>query len=1764
MNRRAEFDTGPLSWVKGEIDLSMQRGLEALRAFAAGDAVQIKASHGHLHQAHGALQIVGLDGVTRLSEEVEALLDDIGRGAVHIADAVAAAERGFAGIAAYLDAIMAGTPNQPLRLYPLYRELRAARAPGLSAADPIDLYFPGLAFRPPWRDRAPVQLHSEEVSKYFRDQRTRFQRGLLSWLKGESAGAGEMHAAIDAIEQAQGSVPQRAFWWVATAGFDAIARNALPADLSEWGVDLRRFCNRVEGQMRRLTEGAPVIDERLMRETLYCVALARPDSDLIRQVQDTFQLVKTIPSGDAAGAVPAESPQLKITREHLGQAKDAWSRYAADTAGGAEALAAFVAAARGHSQSVAGLGNADFEALSVQIAEVGDALAVDPAKMSEAVALETATALLLAENALESLAADPASLNEAFGEQSRFLCARLQGAIAGSLLRTTPDIPLLDEMSRQAQERLVIEQVVAEMQANLRAIERVLDAFFRDTSQRDALASVAANMHQLTGALEMLGEARAHDALAKTELVIARLADARHAPRQEDFEAVAQTLSGLGFYIAALARNEAADFDALLQPMQPLLPQMERPAEDAPAEPPPVAEQVVEERAAEIPAPVTTFAAPPATKPAVVDADNVEAELLGIYLEEADEVLANIATQLARLRGNDADQEALITIRRGFHTLKGSGRMVGLNRLGEAAWTVEQALNWWLQDARLATPVLLDLIAQAARYFVDSVAALKAGAQIGDAGLLASLAEAVKTGIPVAVVADSAPSVPAESVPELPVESPVESSTSFVPVAEIQDVTRDDMAGIAASAAAAATTAAAESSPLPVEEDYVQLGDARITTTVFTIFSGEAHALVGTLRAEHEILNQHGIVTDEMLRAVHTLTGIAGTVELSALRELGHAVEAALEQFSKDTLAEEEQVLVNEAIEAIASMVESAVGFEVPDPAPGLVARLEQAALPPLPEFVLPVVFESDPNALLPEEEGSLARVEEGALAAVPVLSGLPKLSGPALPSVPVAVEPASDALPQRREQRLQDELDPQLLPLFIEEAGELVPAIDEGLRAWRKADGGPGNSTGFAAAAQALQRSLHTLKGSARMTGAMAVGEITHHMESRVEAALAAGHAQAKLHDELEASFDRAVRLLDTLRQPAPAVVAAAPDAGATPTMPRDEAVAAASMLRVRAEVVDRMVNQTGEIAIARSRIEGELRLLKTAMQELTDNVVRLRGQLREIEIQAESQMQSVAADASNKAGFDPLEFDRFTRFQELTRMMAESVNDVQTVHQNLNRAVDGTDAALAAQGRLNRELQQDLMRVRMVAFGTLSKRLYRIVRQTAKDVGKRANLDIRGGSVELDRAVLERITAPVEHMLRNAIVHGIEAPEVRAQQGKADIGEIRIEVSQEGSEMRLALSDDGAGLDLARIRAKAVQKGLLAENIELPPEELADLVFLPGFSTADELTQAAGRGVGMDVVRNEVASLGGRAELVTEPGKGMRVIVHLPLTLAVTQVVLVRAGERLLALPAVIVEQVMQYRPEQLAALYAARQVEWRGRRYALHYFPHLLGEMQAVPQPKRLAAVLLLRSGASAMAVHVDEIVGRNQEVVVKAIGPQLRNVTGVAGATVLGSGDIVLIMSPVALAARAAIAGAGAAAAPSAEAVPVPVPAMVMVVDDSLTVRKITSRLLERNGYVVVVAKDGVEALEKLQEAVPDVMLVDIEMPRMDGFDLTRNVRADARLAGLPIVMISSRTADKHQNYAHDIGVNVFLGKPYREDELLGHIAGFLKNASPREA
>ncbi|HEX5802635.1 MAG TPA: response regulator, partial [Azospira sp.] len=697
----------------------------------------------------------------------------------------------------------------------------------------------------------------------------------------------------------------------------------------------------------------------------------------------------------------------------------------------------------------------------------------------------------------------------------------------------------------------------------------------------------------------------------------------------------------------------------------------------------------------------------------------------------------------------------------------------------------------------------------------------------------------------------------------------------------------------------------------------------------------------------------------------------------------------------------------------------------------------------------------------------------------------------------------------------------------------------------------------------------------------------------SRVEQADKAGSAPHELIDDVETAFDAVVQIVERLQRgesleaPPPAEAAASEAAPAAtadvpataaatvdlaapaaavavpPTEPAvEEAAAQKAMLRVRADLIDQLVNEAGELSIARARIEGEMVGLKSSLLDLTENVIRLRRQLRDIEIQAETQMQSRTAQADERhAGFDPLEFDRFTRFQELTRMMAESVNDVATVQQNLLKNLDDTNAAILAQARMNRQLQQALMSVRMVPFASQADRLYRIVRQTAKELGKRANLEIRGGQVELDRSVLDKIGPPLEHLLRNAVAHGLERRETRTAAGKTEIGEVTLTLAQEGNEIILTMADDGAGLNFERIRARGIEAGLLQADEAVDEGQLIKLIFTPGFSTASEVNQIAGRGIGMDVVKTEIGELGGRIEVNSVAGKGSTFRLYIPLTLAVTQALLVRAGSHVYAIPSSMIEQVLELKEAFLARIREAGEAEWLGNKYPYRFLPHLLGDTSALPEARRQYWVLLLRSGAQRIAVQVDELRG-NREIVVKNIGPQLARVVGIDGATVLGDGQVVLILNPVALASRSRAAHLEdivpkALHAPVEAKGQVATLPTVMVVDDSLTVRKITGRLLSREGYQVLTAKDGVDALEQMLDIIPDVLLVDIEMPRMDGFDLTRNVRNDEKLKQVPIIMITSRTADKHRNYAFEIGVNNYLGKPYQEEELLKLVGDYTR-------
>ncbi len=574
-----------------------------------------------------------------------------------------------------------------------------------------------------------------------------------------------------------------------------------------------------------------------------------------------------------------------------------------------------------------------------------------------------------------------------------------------------------------------------------------------------------------------------------------------------------------------------------------------------------------------------------------------------------------------------------------------------------------------------------------------------------------------------------------------------------------------------------------------------------------------------------------------------------------------------------------------------------------------------------------------------------------------------------------------------------------------------------------------------------------------------------------------------------------------------------------------------------------------------------------------MSNNLNRLRQHLRDIELQAETQMQSRLAQAKEaQAGFDPLEIDRFTRVQELTRMMAESVNDVATVQRTLQRTVEATEDDLIAQARQTRELQRDLLRTRMVEFESIADRLYRVVRQASKDSGKQVKLDLLGATIEMDRSMLDRMTSSFEHLLRNCVAHGIEDQPTRIASGKDPVGVITVHLRHEGNDVSVSFSDDGAGLDLGRIHSRAVAQGMVSADKVLTQQEAADLIFLPGFTTAAQVTELAGRGIGMDVVRSEVNAIGGRIRTATRANQGTSFKLILPLTTAVTQVLMLRCGETAVAVPSTLIEIVRRATPAEIEQAHAGGTYMLGERVMPFFWLGALL---QLSPHSNesvgRTRTVVVIRSAQKRIAVQVDEVLG-NQEVVVKNLGPQLSRVPGLAGITLLASGAVALIYNPVALAtlygdpARratllalhepASAAGHGAAGA-AAKAAP-----MVLVVDDSLTVRRVTQRLLVREGYRVVLAKDGLDALERLAEERPQVVLSDIEMPRMDGFDLVRNIRANPTLRDLPVIMITSRIAQKHRDHAAELGVDHYMGKPYSEEDLLaliGHYAGSLSAA-----
>ncbi len=604
--------------------------------------------------------------------------------------------------------------------------------------------------------------------------------------------------------------------------------------------------------------------------------------------------------------------------------------------------------------------------------------------------------------------------------------------------------------------------------------------------------------------------------------------------------------------------------------------------------------------------------------------------------------------------------------------------------------------------------------------------------------------------------------------------------------------------------------------------------------------------------------------------------------------------------------------------------------------------------------------------------------------------------------------------------------------------------------------------------------------------------------------------------------------------------------------------------VVKVSAELLEELVNLAGETSISRGRMEQQVSDLSGAISEMDATIQRLQEQLRRLDIETEAQVLFRQEQMAQHEEFDPLEMDRYSQLQQLSRSLIESASDLMDLKYTLSDKTRDTETLLLQQSRINTDLQEGLMRSRMVPFSRLVPRLRRIVRQAATELGKEVDFDLDNVEGEMDRTVLERMVAPLEHMLRNAVDHGIETPTDRAASGKSANGRILLSLAREGSEVVLRLRDDGRGINLQRVREKAIERGLMAVDAKLTDEDVIQFILHAGFSTAEKVTQISGRGVGMDVVASEIKQLGGNMLINSTWGKGTEFEIRLPFTVSVNRALMIQIGEDLYAVPLNTIEGIVRVSPFELEHYYQdpSTLFDYAGENYLVRYLGGLLDsdtkpklDGQGLPLP-----VILVRSADQTVALQVDRLLG-SREIVVKTLGMQFGSVRGVSGATIMGDGSVVVILDLHAVIREQR--------ALNLQLMPMDLPSLsapaeedisektIMVVDDSVTVRKVTSRFLEREGFRVITAKDGAEALQLLQDHLPDVMLLDIEMPRMDGFEVAKNVRSSSRMKDLPIIMITSRTGDKHRERAFSLGVNQYMGKPYQEDLLLSNIRELLK-------
>ena len=1597
--------------------------------------------------------------------------------------------------------------------------------------------------------------------------RPKFQLALLGWIKG---GDNERH--LETLARVAASLEHSAtrddmyqLWMVVGGVLESLRNGGL-----ETSVALKRLLGQADRQLKFVIgEGLEAYDthpvDDLLNNLLYYVARSSTAGERIARIRAAFNLEELLPGDEqvehAREALSAPSARLMETvgsaiREDLARVKDVLDIFVRTGMNKSAELVPQLELLKKISDTLGVLGLGELRGdIDGEIGRL-KSVVEKGGTANEGVILDIASALLRVEDRLE------------------------QQLVRLTRVAEPQAKPEDDGMSAEQEEnfRKVVASVMRECIINLARIKETISQSFDAETSSAGLDGVPSLIDGIKAGLQMLDKTRAMEVVDRIgSLVTAMLsAGGPSILTQKETDRLADAIVSIEYYMETVKAGRSEPWYmldnaeaclAVLSDVEQRLGQIEF-EEPQPASTTRTPESLGAEATGQA-ALQNTEAQPQATEvmplPVVSQtAENLDPELLELFIEEAKEEIGSIRRHLPAWTASPDDLEALITVRRSFHTLKGSGRMVGAERIGEYCWAVENLLNRLINRTLRRTPPMVEFVTEAAAAVPELVEQLEVGAEPkADISLLIARANAFAEGDPNAAVLEI-------SRPEGEVAAEEKPALEMDPV--LYDVFSKETAG-----------------HLKVIIDYLD-------------------ACQG-----HEPPFD---VTDKLYRACHTLHGSANMANV----ERGVAVAAALNRFVRKVYDRRVgfQKSGLDALRAAARAIKTIVGdINNPDrsradytaliqhigrlteaiqaeptmaPVPEAAAPAPQKGQPPAPEQTVERLreepeYDAEIAAIFTEESAELLESADQALLEwvkdrssqsmeelkrhLHTLKGGARMAGIAamgnlsheIETLLIAVNDGRVKATPAVEDLLQGSIDElhRMRDLVI--AGKPVHPVADLERRIQQAN------AGFEVAEET---ELEAAPADTSVEQAPFT-EFTIEPDDTVSMVIVDSPLADELADigsdkqavpplpghetEPEPEFGPEPEPepeLEPEPEPEPATV---PEPRPEPTSPAEVRALRATeqrqeFARVDADLLEDLLNAAGEVSIYHSRLNQQVSTFDFHVAELEATVARLRDQLRKLEIETEAQIMHSHQDTLVAKDFDPLELDRYSNIQQLSRALAESANDLGSLKDLLKSVTREAESLLVQQSRVTAELQDGLMRTRMVPFERHVPRLTRLVRQVAQESGKRAELAVEGASGELDRQVLDKMLPPFEHMLRNAVVHGIESAAERQAAGKPAVGRITIRLHREGTEMVIDVADDGAGLDVDAIRRKAYELDLLQPEAKVTDDEIMDLILKPGFSTAGSLTQAAGRGVGMDVVANEVKKLGGSLRISSVTGQGTNFTVRLPFTLAITQALLVRTGEEVYALPLPSVEGVARIPRKELESLLSHTEPSYQygEQTYKFrHLGMYLGGQAAKLPEDETSVPVILVHAGEYSAALLVDEMLA-SREIVVKSVGPQLAGIRGISGATILGDGSIILILDIHAL------VRTGAPVVEIRKAAPTPTDTrpLALVVDDSITVRRVTERFLQRNGLRVATAKDGLDAISVMQDHKPDVILLDIEMPRMDGYEFASHVRNDPRVADVPIIMITSRVGDKHRARAIELGVNDYLGKPYQDAQLLDAI------------